>query len=170
MKTSEKTGTMVVIKEVVNTDDVVVVTTKGMVIRQHAADIRVAGRNTQGVRLIRLTDTDTIADIAAVVAEEEEEKRLEALEKEKGSVRTAENGAPSEQKTLFGDPQASSKKKARIVPVTIPKTATKGKKETNRPSPPKSGTKPKASATPIKRVKTPVKKRPAAPAKGRRKK
>jgi DNA gyrase subunit A len=76
VKTSEKTGMMVAIKEAVETDDVVVVTSNGMIIRQHASDIRVAGRNTQGVRLIRLDQGDAVADIAIVIAEEEEEKRL----------------------------------------------------------------------------------------------
>jgi DNA gyrase/topoisomerase IV subunit A len=81
VKASEKTGKMVAIKEVVDTDDVVIVTSDGMVIRQHAADIRVAGRNTQGVHLIRLKEGDSIADVAAVVAEEEEEKQLAEKEK-----------------------------------------------------------------------------------------
>ena len=72
VKTSDKTGVMVTIREVTDTDDVVVVTTKGMVIRQNAKDIRVAGRNTQGVRLIRLEAGDDVADVAVVVAEEEE--------------------------------------------------------------------------------------------------
>jgi DNA gyrase subunit A len=84
VKASEKTGKMVAIKEVVDTDDIVIVTSDGMVIRQHAADIRVAGRNTQGVHLIRLKEGDTIAAVAAVVAEEEEEKQL--AEKDKNSV------------------------------------------------------------------------------------
>ena len=92
VKISDKTGTMVVIKEVVDTDDIVIVTTNGMVIRQNAAAIRVAGRNTQGVRLIRLQEGDTIADIAAVVAEEEEDKELERKESERGSKSAQSNG------------------------------------------------------------------------------
>jgi DNA gyrase subunit A len=87
VKTSEKTGKMVAIKEVLDTDDVVVVTSGGMVIRQHAADIRVAGRNTQGVRLIRLEGGDSVADIAIVIPEEEEEKQL--AEKENGGKSTS---------------------------------------------------------------------------------
>ena len=71
VKTTEKTGRMVAIKEVVDSDDVVIVTSNGIVIRQHVSDIRVAGRNTQGVRLIRLDEGDTVSDVAAVVAEEE---------------------------------------------------------------------------------------------------
>jgi DNA gyrase subunit A len=72
VKTTEKTGRMVAIKEVLDTDDIVVVTEKGIVIRQHASEIRVAGRNTQGVRLIRLDAGDTISDVAAVPSEDEE--------------------------------------------------------------------------------------------------
>ncbi len=81
VKTSDKTGKMVGIKEAVDTDDVVVVTANGMIIRQHASDIRVAGRNTQGVRLIRLEEGDEVADVAIVIAEEEEEKQLAVKEK-----------------------------------------------------------------------------------------
>lgn len=71
VKTTDKTGPMVAIKEVVDKDDVVVVTTNGIIIRQHASDIRVAGRNTQGVRLIRLDEGDTVSGVAPVMAEED---------------------------------------------------------------------------------------------------
>jgi DNA gyrase subunit A len=71
MKTTDKTGPMVAIKEVVDKDDVVVVSTNGIIIRQHASDIRVAGRNTQGVRLIRLDEGDSVSDVAPVMAEED---------------------------------------------------------------------------------------------------
>ncbi|MBM4159691.1 MAG: DNA gyrase subunit A [Ignavibacteria bacterium] len=90
VKTSDKTGNMVGIKEAVDTDDVVVVTSNGMVIRQHAADIRIAGRNTQGVRLIRLAEMDEVADVAIVVGEEEEEKRLSGKEPA-GKSKTSES-------------------------------------------------------------------------------
>jgi DNA gyrase subunit A len=72
VKTNEKTGRMMAIKEVMEKDDVVIVTSRGVVIRQHVSDIRVAGRNTQGVRLIRLDRGDTVADLAAVPAEDDE--------------------------------------------------------------------------------------------------
>jgi DNA gyrase subunit A len=72
VKTTAKTGKMVAIREAVERDDVVVVTSGGIVIRQHASEIRLAGRNTQGVRLIKLDPQDTISDVAAVVSEEEE--------------------------------------------------------------------------------------------------
>jgi DNA gyrase subunit A len=70
---TDKTGKMIAIKEVLETDDIVVVTSQGMVIRQDATEIRLSGRNTQGVRLIRLDEGDHIADIAVVTPEEEEE-------------------------------------------------------------------------------------------------
>jgi DNA gyrase subunit A len=119
VKTSDKTGIMVAIKEAVETDDVVVVTTNGMVIRQHASDIRVAGRNTQGVRLIRLHEKDAVADVAIVMAEEEEEKRLAEKESEKKSNGMkdgktnppAKETAQKEMKKGSGDPKPEKKKK-----------------------------------------------------------
>ncbi len=104
VKTSDKTGKMVAIKEVTDTDDIVVITLKGVVIRQHAADIRVAGRNTQGVRLIRLDDGDTVADVAAVVAEEAEDKKLEEADKASNKGKTdgmKDGGGTTGEKELF---------------------------------------------------------------------
>jgi DNA gyrase subunit A len=73
MKATEKTGKLVAIKEVVDNDDLIAVTKDGLVIRQHVKDIRVMGRNTQGVRLVRLNDTDRLAAVANVPADEDSE-------------------------------------------------------------------------------------------------
>jgi len=73
MNTTEKVGKVVAMKEVVDGDDIVVMTEGGMVIRQHVADIRVLGRNTQGVKLIRLNDNDRITGAAVVPADEDEQ-------------------------------------------------------------------------------------------------
>lgn len=73
MKSSEKNGNMISIREVVDNDDLMIITNRGIMIRQHVSDIRVMGRNTQGVRLIRLEKEDTISAVASVVGEEEEE-------------------------------------------------------------------------------------------------
>ncbi|HTR80435.1 MAG TPA: DNA gyrase subunit A [Bacteroidota bacterium] len=70
---TDKTGKMIAIKEVLETDDIVVVTSQGMVIRQDATEVRLSGRNTQGVRLIRLDEGDHIADVAVVTPEEDDE-------------------------------------------------------------------------------------------------
>jgi DNA gyrase subunit A len=72
VKTSDKVGQMIAMMEVTDNDELVIISTQGMVIRQSVKDIRVMGRNTQGVRVIRLNDGDGIADIARVVAEEDD--------------------------------------------------------------------------------------------------
>ncbi len=71
LKVTDKVGNMVSIKEVVDEDDLMIITAKGVVIRQKVKDINVISRNTQGVRLIRLDSGDRIASIARVVAEDE---------------------------------------------------------------------------------------------------
>ncbi len=71
MRTNERTGVMVAIMEVVDSDDLLIITSSGKVIRQQVSAIRTIGRVTQGVRLIRLHENDFISDIAKVVREEE---------------------------------------------------------------------------------------------------
>jgi len=73
LRVTDKTGKLVAIKEVMENEDIVVVTAQGVIIRQPAKDIRVAGRNTQGVHLIRLEAGDKVAAVAAVPSAEEEE-------------------------------------------------------------------------------------------------
>ncbi len=57
--------------EVNDNDELVIISEKGMVIRQSLKAIRVMGRNTQGVRVIRMKEGDAIADIAKVVPEDD---------------------------------------------------------------------------------------------------
>ena len=77
LKATDKTGSMVAIKEVLENDDIVLVTAKGIIIRQPAKSVRLSGRNTQGVRLIRLEAGDHTAAVAIVRSEEEEEKEAQ---------------------------------------------------------------------------------------------
>lgn len=72
MKSSDKNGSLISIREVVDNDDLMIITTKGIMIRQNVGEIRVMGRNTQGVRLIKLHDNDTISAVASVVGEDDE--------------------------------------------------------------------------------------------------
>jgi DNA gyrase subunit A len=72
IKTSDKNGKLIAIREVNDKDELVISTTGGMIIRQSVKDIRVMGRNTQGVRLIRLNEGDNITDIARVIPEDED--------------------------------------------------------------------------------------------------
>lgn len=72
MKSSDKNGSLISIREVVDNDDLMIITTKGIMIRQNVGEIRVMGRNTQGVRLIKLHEGDTISAVASVVGDDEE--------------------------------------------------------------------------------------------------
>jgi DNA gyrase subunit A len=74
LKATEKTGKLVAIKEAIDDDDLMIITTKGVVIRQQVKSIKVIGRNTQGVKLIKLDAHDKVADVARVVSEEEDEE------------------------------------------------------------------------------------------------
>ncbi|HHL72637.1 MAG TPA: DNA gyrase subunit A [Bacteroidetes bacterium] len=79
IKTTEKVGKLVAIKEVSDDDDLMIITEMGIVIRQHVNEVSIISRNTQGVKLIRLDDADRVSDVALVYSngEEEEEKASE---------------------------------------------------------------------------------------------
>ncbi len=79
IKTSDRNGSVVGIKLVTNDDDVMLMTSKGITIRLPCKDIRVISRNTQGVRLVRLEESDKIAAIASIVKEEDEGGKQEEL-------------------------------------------------------------------------------------------
>ena len=70
---TEKTGDAVSIKEVLPDDELMLITKEGMVIRMPVKGIRVSGRNTQGVRLVDLSASDRVIDVARVVPDDEEE-------------------------------------------------------------------------------------------------
>lgn len=66
MQVTDKTGVLVAIKSVKNADDLMITSRSGLVIRMPVNEIRVMGRATQGVRVIRLDDDDDIADVTVV--------------------------------------------------------------------------------------------------------
>ncbi|GBD91199.1 DNA gyrase subunit A [bacterium BMS3Abin04] len=72
VKTGDKIGKLIAMMEVNDNYELVIITEKGMVIRQGIKNIRVMGRNTQGVRVIRLKEGDSIADIAKVAHDDSE--------------------------------------------------------------------------------------------------
>jgi DNA gyrase subunit A len=80
MNVTAKTGQVLSIKDVSDQDDLVIITSKGLLIRQHVSSIRVMGRNTQGVRLINLSEGDSIADIARVSADQDLDSSVEVVE------------------------------------------------------------------------------------------
>jgi DNA gyrase subunit A len=79
MNVTDKTGKVIGIKSVVDSDDLIVITVNGILIRLGVKFIRVIGRNTQGVRLIRLDQGDRIADITTIPHEDDDEENGEAL-------------------------------------------------------------------------------------------
>ena len=73
IKTSEKVGKLVAIMEVVDDDDIMIITNQGVMIRQQVNAINTIGRNTQGVRLLKLDDKAMISSITKVLKEDDEE-------------------------------------------------------------------------------------------------
>ena len=71
IKITDKTGLLVAIKNVTDDDDLMIINKSGITIRLAVKDLRVMGRATQGVRLIKLKPGDSIAAVAKVVHEEE---------------------------------------------------------------------------------------------------
>ncbi len=70
---TEKTGELIAIKNVTDTDDLMIINRSGIAIRLHVNQLRVMGRATQGVRLINLKEDDIIAAVTQVPRDEEEE-------------------------------------------------------------------------------------------------
>jgi DNA gyrase subunit A len=66
IKTNARNGKLVSMLEVLDSDDLMIVTRNGVVIRQNVAALRVMGRNTQGVRLINLLEDDSVHDITCI--------------------------------------------------------------------------------------------------------
>jgi len=74
MRVTEKTGKMVSIMEVVDADDLIVITDKGVLMRQPVSHIRTIGRVTQGVKLVKLDDGAKISSISRVINDENPEE------------------------------------------------------------------------------------------------
>lgn len=72
LRRTAKTGPIVALKEVLEDDELMMITRKGVIIRVPAEGIRVIGRNTQGVKLMNLGEGDTVMDVARVIREDEE--------------------------------------------------------------------------------------------------
>ena len=77
---TEKTGNLVAIKSVLEEDDLMIINKSGMAIRLPVSGLRVMGRATQGVRLINIKGNDSIAAVAKVMKEDENENATEEIE------------------------------------------------------------------------------------------
>jgi DNA gyrase subunit A len=74
IRTSERNGPVIGVAPVRDGDDIMLITTQGMVNRTHVSEIRVIGRNTQGVRVMNLNEGDKIASVAKVARENGQEE------------------------------------------------------------------------------------------------
>src|SRR5262249_15208523 len=92
-RTTERNGPVVGISSVHEDDDIMLITTQGMVNRTHVREIRVVGRNTQGVRVMNLAEGDKIASIAKIAKEDVDAAETPATEP---SPETSGDGDQSE--------------------------------------------------------------------------
>ena len=69
---TEKTGPLVAVKNVSDSDDLMIINKSGIAIRMSVEDLRTMGRATQGVKLINLKDSDAIAAVAKVMKDEDD--------------------------------------------------------------------------------------------------
>lgn len=74
---TDKTGELVAIKNVTDEDDLMIINKSGIAIRIAVVNIRVQGRNTQGVTLINLREGDAIAAVARIINEDDEDEDLD---------------------------------------------------------------------------------------------
>ena len=90
LSVTDKTGSLISIKDVTDDNDLMIITKLGITIRMKMEDVRVMGRATQGVRLIKVRDKDDIASVAKVPKVDEEEN-IEDTENEESNETTNES-------------------------------------------------------------------------------
>ena len=77
---TDKTGSLIAVKDVTDNDDLMIINRSGVIIRMAVADLRIMGRATQGVRLIKIDEGDAIAAVAKVDVEEAADTEVDAFE------------------------------------------------------------------------------------------
>ena len=88
---TEKTGSLIALKDVTDNHDLMIITQYGNILRSPVSALRVMGRATQGVRLINLKENDIIASVACVLVNEEEES-VDKNDVEENNLNSEENG------------------------------------------------------------------------------
>ncbi|MBK7710207.1 MAG: DNA gyrase subunit A [Bacteroidales bacterium] len=88
---TDKTGSLITLKDVSDQDDLMIITQAGNILRSPVSNLRVMGRATQGVRLINLKDNDPIASVACVFVNEEDTSGEQELPEE-NNINSEENG------------------------------------------------------------------------------
>ena len=80
LRLTPKTGEVIAVKEVTDEDELMLVTRAGVINRQPASQIRVIGRNTQGVRLVSLDKRDEVMDVARIIPDLDDDELDELVE------------------------------------------------------------------------------------------
>ena len=83
---TEKTGTLIALKDVTDNHDLMIITQFGNILRSPVSALRVMGRATQGVRLINLKENDIIASVACVLVNDEEEAEEKGISEENNII------------------------------------------------------------------------------------
>ena len=83
---TDKTGSLVTIKNVTDQDDLMIINKSGIAIRMAVSDLRIMGRATQGVKLINLREGDSIAAVAKVMKDDEEVEDISDIDVESGTI------------------------------------------------------------------------------------
>lgn len=90
---TEKTGKLVAIQNVTDDDDLMIINRSGLTIRMAVSDIRIAGRATQGVKLINIKDGDSIASVSVVTKSDEEEEGEPMIDTQASEEANSQNEA-----------------------------------------------------------------------------
>lgn len=124
VKTTERNGDVIGVVSVLDEDEIMLITEKGQMVRLPIKDFRAMGRNTQGVRVIRLAEKDYVQGLCRV-----EEKEDETLEAEIAEAEVAQEQVPAEEpKEEEQKAEKPAPKKANPAKAKAPKTKPKKKK------------------------------------------
>jgi len=89
---TDKTGALIAIKDVTDSDDLMIINRSGIIIRMAVVDLRIMGRATQGVRLIKINEGDAIAAVTKVDVEEEGKDLEEGIDETTGTTGSEDEG------------------------------------------------------------------------------
>jgi DNA gyrase subunit A len=107
VKANERNGPVVAMREVVDDDQFMVITQRGVLIRMRVREVSVIGRNTQGVRLINLDDDDRAIAVARLAAKEEDEAEGDGADGEGAESGDGEAAALGETVGVAGEEAAA---------------------------------------------------------------
>jgi DNA gyrase subunit A len=94
IKTTDRNGPVVAVRSVTDDDSLMMITAKGIMIRQELRELRAIGRATQGVRLMRVDDDDRVVAVAKIVTAEQEDEAADEAANERPPAAASEGETP----------------------------------------------------------------------------